>query len=99
MAWPTRINTVRVHLCSRISSASRSSVVTTISSSGQETRYTMAAGVSADPVTTRTASHELMLDHNTGHAVHDQTLAMPLSGLKAQIAAFTGTTPAPQGTR
>ena len=42
---------------------------------------------STDPAVTRTASRELMLDHKTGRPVQDQTLAMPLSGLRAQIAA------------
>jgi hypothetical protein len=55
--------------------------------------FTVAQDGSTDPTVTHTASHELMLDHNTGRAVHDQTLAMPLSGLKAQIAAAL----APQG--
>jgi hypothetical protein len=65
--------------------------------------FTVAQDGSTDPAVTRTASHETMLDHITGRAVQDQTLAMPLSGLKAQIAAFTGastsTTLAPQGSR
>ena len=56
--------------------------------------FTVAQDGSADPVVTRTASHELMLNHNTGRAVQDQTLAMPLSGLKSQIAAAL----TPQGT-
>jgi hypothetical protein len=64
--------------------------------------FTVAQNGSTDPTVTHTASHELMLDHNTGRAVKDQTLTMPLSGLKAQIAAFvaasTSTTLAPQGT-
>jgi hypothetical protein len=67
--------------------------------------FTVAQDGSADPAVTRTASHELMLDHNTGRAVPDQTLTMALSGLKAQIAALIGastgasaaTAPAPQG--
>lgn len=40
-----------------------------------------------DPMLTREASHETMLDHATGHQVQDQTLTMPLSALKSQIAA------------
>jgi hypothetical protein len=60
--------------------------------------FAVAQDGSADPAVTRTASHELMLDH-TGRAVQDQTLAMPLSGLKAQIAALLTPAPAPQGTR
>jgi hypothetical protein len=65
--------------------------------------FTVAQDGSTDPAVTRTASHETMLDHITGRVVHDQALTMPLSGLKAQIAAFTGastsTTLAPQGSR
>jgi hypothetical protein len=53
--------------------------------------FTVAQDGSTDPALTRTASHETMLDHNTGRAVQDRTLAMPLSGLKAQIAAVQGT--------
>ena len=53
--------------------------------------FTVAQDGSADPAVTHTASHETMLDHNTGRAVQDRTLAMPLSGLKAQIAAARGT--------
>ena len=57
--------------------------------------FAVAQDGSTDPAVTRTASHELMLDHNTGRPVQDQTVAMPLSGLKSQIAAAL----APQGTR
>jgi hypothetical protein len=60
--------------------------------------FTVAQDGSTDPAVTRTASHETMLDHNTGRAVHDQTLTMPLSGLKAQIAAVIGAA-APQATQ
>jgi hypothetical protein len=63
--------------------------------------FTVAQDGSKDPAVTHTATHETMLDHNTGRPVQDHTLTMPLSGLKAQIAAFigasTGATPAPQG--
>jgi len=41
----------------------------------------------ADPVTTRAASHELMLDAGTGRPVKDQTLVMNLSDLRTQIRA------------
>jgi hypothetical protein len=61
--------------------------------------FAVAQDGSKDPAVTRTASHELMLDHNTGRAVQDRTLAMPLSGLRAQIAALIGTPLASQGTR
>jgi hypothetical protein len=45
----------------------------------------------ADPVATRTASSELMLERGTGQAVKDQTLVMNLSDLKARIAGNPGT--------
>jgi hypothetical protein len=61
--------------------------------------FAVAQDGSKDPGVTHAATHELMLDHNTGRAVQDHTLSMPLSGLKAQIAGFIGTTPALQGTR
>ena len=61
--------------------------------------FRVAQDGSTDPAVTRTASLETMLDHNTGRVVQDHTLAMPLSGLKAQIAAFIGTALAPQGSR
>jgi hypothetical protein len=48
--------------------------------------FSMAQDGSKDPVVTRAASHDTMLEHNTGRAVQDQTLTMALSGLKAQIA-------------
>ncbi len=57
--------------------------------------FTISQDGSNDPAVTRPATHELMLDHNTGRAVQDQTLTMPLSGLKSQIAAAL----APQVTR
>jgi hypothetical protein len=47
--------------------------------------FSVAAGVSADPVTTRTASHEVMLEHGTGKQVKDQTLTMHLSELRSRI--------------
>jgi hypothetical protein len=43
------------------------------------------ADPSADPVTTRSASHEVMLDRGTGKQVKDQTLSMHLSELRARI--------------
>lgn len=42
---------------------------------------------SADPVSTRAASHELMLDGQTGRPVKDQTVVMRLSELRGRIAA------------
>lgn len=57
--------------------------------------FAVAQGISKDPAVTRPASRELMLDHKTGHAVQDQAVAMPLSGLKSLIGAAL----APQGAR
>jgi hypothetical protein len=48
--------------------------------------FSVAQDGSKDPAVMRAASHDTMLDHNTGRAVQDQTLNMPLSGLKSQIA-------------
>ncbi len=48
--------------------------------------FSVAQDGSKDPAVTRSASHDTMLDHNTGRAVQDQTLTMALSGLKSQIA-------------
>lgn len=39
----------------------------------------------ADPLTTRAASHEVMLDHRTGKQVQDQPLSMRLSALRALV--------------
>lgn len=49
--------------------------------------FAVAAGGGADPVVTRQSSHELMLDAVTHQPVKDDTLVMPLSALRAQIAA------------
>jgi hypothetical protein len=57
--------------------------------------FAVAQDGSKDPAVTHTATHELMLDHNTGRPVQDHTLTMPLSGLKSQIAAAL----AAQGTK
>jgi hypothetical protein len=54
--------------------------------------FTLAPGGGADPVATRSASQELMLDRQTGRPVKDQTLTMHLSQLRARIAGA-----APQG--
>jgi hypothetical protein len=47
--------------------------------------FSIAPGGAADPVTTRSASHEVMLEHGTGRQVKDQTLTMHLSKLRARI--------------
>jgi hypothetical protein len=47
--------------------------------------FSVAPGGAADPLTTRGASHEVMLDHATGKQVKDQTLTMHLSELRAHI--------------
>jgi hypothetical protein len=60
--------------------------------------FTVAQDGSKDPTVTRTASHEVMLDHTTGRQVQDQTVAMPLSGLKSQIAAALAAQIGQQGT-
>jgi hypothetical protein len=51
--------------------------------------FSVAPDGTTDPLTTRSASHELMLD-NTGHPVKDQTLTMHLSELRARIAGPSG---------
>jgi len=48
--------------------------------------FTVPPGGDSDPVLSRAASHELMLDRTTGHAVQDQTLTMKLSDLRTRIA-------------
>jgi hypothetical protein len=47
--------------------------------------FSVAAGGAADPITTRSASHEVMLDAASGKQVKDQTLTMHLSELRARI--------------
>jgi hypothetical protein len=47
--------------------------------------FAVASGAATDPVTTRSASHEVMLEHGTGKQVKDQTLTMHLSELRARI--------------
>jgi hypothetical protein len=42
---------------------------------------------STDPMATRSATHELMLDRSTGRPVKDQTLMLKLSDLRQQISA------------
>jgi hypothetical protein len=46
-----------------------------------------------NPALTRAASHETMIEHNSGWHVQDQTLTTNLSALKSQISAALG----PQG--
>lgn len=48
--------------------------------------FSLAADGSKDPVATRAASHEPMLDMKTGKAVNDETLVMPMSELRSRIA-------------
>jgi hypothetical protein len=53
--------------------------------------FRLSAGASAnDPLATRPASAELMLDRGTGRPVKDQTLVMNLSELRAHIASTLG---------
>ncbi len=47
--------------------------------------FSLAQDGSSDPVATRLASHELMLDSRTGQPVKDQPLIMHLSDLRSQI--------------
>jgi hypothetical protein len=47
--------------------------------------FAVAPGGAADPVTTRSASHEVMLERSTGKQVKDQVLTMHLSELRARI--------------
>ena len=52
--------------------------------------FSLPAGAATDPMATRSASHELMLDGRTGRPVKDQTLTMRLSELRARIASTLG---------
>ena len=49
--------------------------------------FSLAQDGTADPATTRAASHEVMLQRSTGLQVKDQTLVMPLSQLRLRVAA------------
>jgi hypothetical protein len=49
--------------------------------------FSVAEDGTADPLTTRNASHEVMLDRASGKQVKDQTITMRLSQLRAQIQA------------
>jgi hypothetical protein len=55
--------------------------------------FALAAGSGADPVATRSASHEVMLEHGTGRQVTDQTLSMHLSDLRSRIGATLASAP------
>ena len=57
--------------------------------------FSVAPGTAADPLTTRSASHEVMLERGTGKQVKDQTLTLHLSELRARIQSTTSGT---QGT-
>ena len=48
--------------------------------------FQLASGGAQDPVATRSATRELMLERGTGRPVKDQTLVMHLSELRSQIA-------------
>ena len=49
--------------------------------------FSVVADNSADPLTTRSASHETMLERGTGRQVRDMTLSMRMSELRARIGA------------
>jgi len=53
--------------------------------------FSVPAGSLADPMITRAASHEVMLERGTGKQVKDQTLTMTLSALRSRIAYLHGT--------
>jgi hypothetical protein len=53
--------------------------------------FAVAGNGSTDPVVSRAATHELMLDQATGRAVQDRSLAFQLSSLKSQIAGALAT--------
>ncbi len=52
--------------------------------------FSLPAGAATDPLATRHASQELMLDRQTGRPVRDTTLAMHLSDLRTRIANTLG---------
>jgi len=52
--------------------------------------FKLSTGTDTDPVATRSASAELMLDRVTAKPVKDQTLVMNLSDLRARIAGALG---------
>ncbi len=47
--------------------------------------FTLPAGGGTDPLATRTATRELMLDRQSGQPVKDETLTMHLSDLRSRI--------------
>lgn len=49
--------------------------------------FSVAQNGSKDPATTRSTSHEVMLERGTGRQVKDQTLVMTISQLRTQIGA------------
>jgi len=51
----------------------------------------VAADGTADPVATRSATRELMLESGTGRPVKDQTLSMHLSELRSRISSTLAT--------
>jgi hypothetical protein len=53
--------------------------------------FSVAQDGSTDPVASRSASHELMLDRSTGQPVKDQPLLMHLSELRSRISSKLGT--------
>jgi hypothetical protein len=48
--------------------------------------FALGADNGTDPVSTRSASRELMLDRRTGRPVKDETMVMRLSELRTRIA-------------
>jgi len=52
--------------------------------------FAVARGASPDPILTRDASHEMMLDPVTHSQVNDQPLTMRLSELRAQVSSALG---------
>jgi hypothetical protein len=62
--------------------------------------FSLAQDGSKDPVATRSASHELMLDRGTGQPVKDQPLVMHLSELRSRITStLTAPVPVPMAVR
>jgi len=53
--------------------------------------FSVAADGTADPVATRSATRELMLESGTGRPVKDQTLSMHLSELRSRISSTLAT--------
>jgi hypothetical protein len=52
--------------------------------------FALPGGSSSDPVSTRSASRELMLDRRTGRPVKDEPMVMRLSELRTRVAQGTG---------